>query len=291
MEEINILDELMIDIEETDWDECLKGTEVPKQTDGKENHSVGCPVPRCHEKTFKNAFTLQRHWTEVHQAQIKLHECRACKRIFRRSSDAKRHSMQFHGSDVGSSIIVRENKFYIDPEGHSLTSKPKGEAPLKKRAVNGSQPSEVASKKQCHIARAALATVSGADSDSQTMAVNPEGSDASCSQMAKVPGAGKVGTHVTAPLPTSRDMLLRHLMDARHQVQHWLKVEKEAKEALNIFDREKEKARVKDLERLLAEERAKRRDAEKKVRQMERCSALREHMDFVDFLQANQHFN
>ena len=42
-------------------------------------------------------------------------------------------------------------------------------------------------------------------------------------------------------MPTSRDLLVKHVLHATGQVEHWVKVEQVTKEALAKFDHEKDK--------------------------------------------------
>ena len=304
MGEVNILDELMKDMAEINWeDELEEGEVIDKENVG----TFKCPVDKCQGKSFVKRFTLERHWHEVHAKTIKLFECRDCKRMFKRPSDVKRHSLKFHGREAGISSVVRDNKFYIDPEGKTLSLGKKNTLSLKRplTASQGQQETVPTSTAK----RVAFTQVTGVSEDrtsplpkvakapggrvalTQMTPVPEKAPSTATSQIAQVPGARKVGEKATAPLPTSRDMLLKHLLHAREQAQHWQKVEREAKEALNSFDKQKEKARLKDLERMVAEERQKRREAESKVRQLEQRSALKEKMDFVDFLQSNEHFS
>ena len=85
-------------------------------------------------------------------------------------------------------------------------------------------------------------------------------------------------------------------MNAKSQIDHWTKVQQEAKKAFNQFDWEKErfgcekdKTRVKKLERLLTEDWHRRKQAESKAHHLEQQRAMKEKkMDFVDFIQAKQ---
>ena len=325
MEEENILKELLGDAE---WEEMLEEGEIPDQ---KENlDGLQCPVVKCKDKTFKNLFTLQRHWTEIHTKQINLKECSECQRLFRRPSDVKKHALKFHGKEVEARSVKRDNKFYIDPEGKSVTPRWKARTDSLKRPlveINAMVPKANATTSQTNELCVPVETVTK-EQKSNTTPITPvrqgsragpsqpkklcapvksvtkeQGSSAkqvqmtgATSQIALVPGAHKVGQQ--APLPTSRDLLLKHVMHARSQLDHWTKVEKEARDALAKFDREKQQcermqneAKVKELERLLSEERNRRREAESKARRLEQQNALKEKMDFIDFLQANEHFN
>ena len=49
---------------------------------------------------------------------------------------------------------------------------------------------------------------------------------------------------VSEGLVTSRDLLVKRVMEAKEKVRQWTSIENEAKEALRRFDQEKEKAKV-----------------------------------------------
>ena len=55
-------------------------------------------------------------------------------------------------------------------------------------------------------------------------------------------------------LPTSRDMLVEEVLEAKRNVPLWTKKEVEAKEVLRQFDRQREEAKLKQLEMELNEE-------------------------------------
>ena len=92
----NILEDLMRDMGEIKWDSEPEDGEI---CDSEKENILHCPVQECMNKTFKKAFTLQCHWLEVHMPMVKLQECNACQRVFRRLSDAKRQSLKFQKWD------------------------------------------------------------------------------------------------------------------------------------------------------------------------------------------------
>ena len=54
---------------------------------------------------------------------VNLQECNACQRVFRRLSDAKRHSLKFHKKEMGSNPVVKDNNFFVDPQGAQMPTR------------------------------------------------------------------------------------------------------------------------------------------------------------------------
>ena len=111
----NILEDLMRDMGEIEWDSEPEDGEI---CDSEKENVLHCPVQECKNKTFKKTFT-SCHWLEVFMPchAVKLQDCNASQRVFRRLSDAKRHSLKFHEKEMGSKLVVRDNKFFVDPQG------------------------------------------------------------------------------------------------------------------------------------------------------------------------------
>ena len=305
--EVNIYDELMKAMDEVEWSdseleegELVDLIKFPGEMEGKENKQpLSCRVNQCKGKSFSKMYALKRHWKEVHEKSVQLMECTQCTKIFRRNSDLKRHFVSKHGSisQKMCKVVSRPNKFFVDPQG---VEPPRGfltpRDPQRVVQVTPLQATQAASSQLARVPdKATVAPAMTVDRSAPSTEVIPNQEP------------DKSADSISEGLLTSRDLLVKKVMEAKEKQRYWAGIETEAKEAIRKFDQEKERARVSQLERQLKEERELRmqaqqkvchlqqletqlkeerelrKQAEQKVRHLQEESSIPERMDFLDF--------
>ena len=262
MNEENILEEILKDAADLVWpenDNLEEGEVLDDLIQFPDKPVIKCPVPACQSKKFTNAFTLRRHWAEVHREEVSLLQCESCTQVFKRMSDLKKHGARKHNNNqIKGDQVMRKNKYYINPK--SVTP-PEG----------------------CEMA---VSKVRTGPVESQM--------PLQTSQLRNVPTCAPK----TAPrkpinleerimdgtIETSRDLIVRKVLEAKEKVKFWSKVEAQAKQALQKFDEEKRQASIQDLKRKLQEERDIRRDCEAKMRRLQEKSRIHRQMNFLDYV-------
>ena len=143
---------------------------------------------------------------------VKLQECNVCQRVFKRLSDTKRHSLKFHKQEMGSKSVVRDNKFFVDPQGAQMPTRNLVKQ-MPGRSVSqlmtnsnpffdrtrplsmGSAPPKPANNNPITNRKRPLSMGLSSPKPAKTVCIVPSScnSQTATSQIARVPGAHRVG--------------------------------------------------------------------------------------------------
>ena len=216
-------------------------------------------IKRYEGEKFTNAFTLRRHWAEVHREEVSLLQCESCTQVFKRMSDLKKHGARKHSNNqIKGDQVMRKNKYYINPK--SVTPPEGCETAVSKvrtGPVESQMPLQTSQLRNVPTCAPKTAPRKPINLEERIM---------------------------DGTIETSRDLIVRKVLEAKEKVKFWSKVEAQAKQALQKFDEEKRQASIQDLKRKLQEERDIRRDCEAKMRRLQEKSRIHRQMNFLDYV-------